>query len=198
MIARKKKLLFTQLLLLVVGVIIIFFTYFFEKKSPSKKGFNQKVIDKEILDENSKTDIFLNIEYSGLDLSGNRYVLRAEEATNAGASPEIVNLKGVVSYFYFKDDTVLSLNSQKGIYNNKTLNMVFEGNVEAKYQESKLFAEKAEYNNSESFLIVSKNVVVKDLKGTISADELFFDIKKQKLNISSLNNSKINANVDIK
>ena len=76
--------------------------------------------------------------------------------------------------------------------------MTFEGNVEASYEKSKLFAEQAEYINSQSFLIVSKNVKVEDPKGSINADKLFFDIKKQKLNISSLNNNKINANVNLK
>ena len=38
-----------------------------------------------------------------------------------------------------------------GIYNNKTLDMIFEKNVKANYEESKLFAEKAEYSNSKVF-----------------------------------------------
>ena len=197
---RKRKLLFTQLVLLVVGLIIIFFTYFQDGENFLKKNSlnnqNDTIIQK--LNEEDKKDVFLNIEYSGLDFSGNRYILKSKEAINDNSLNEIVHLKGVTSDFYFKDNTVLTVKSDKGRYNNKTLDMTFEGNVEASYEKSKLFAEQAEYINSQSFLIVSKNVKVEDPKGSMNADKLFFDIKKQKLNISSLNNNKINANVNLK
>ena len=197
---RKRKLLFTQLALLIVGLIIIFFTYFQDRENFLKKNSlnnqNDTIIQK--LNEEDKKDVFLNIEYSGLDFSGNRYILKSKEAINDNSLNEIVHLKGVTSDFYFKDNTVLTVKSDKGRYNNKTLDMTFEGNVEASYEKSKLFAEQAEYINSQSFLIVSKNVKVEDPKGSINADKLFFDIKKQKLNISSLNNNKINANVNLK
>ena len=107
-------------------------------------------------------------------------------------------MKFVEVNFYFKDGTILNVTSDKGIYNNKTLDMEFDRNVEAVYEGSNLFAEKANYSNSKSFLEISENVVVSDPKGTIAADKLFFDIKKQNLNIISFNNNKINANVNVK
>ena len=51
---------------------------------------------------------------------------------------------------------------------------------------------------SDKGVYYNKNVVVTDPKGTIAADKLFFDIKKQNLNIISFNNNKINANVNVK
>ena len=100
--------------------------------------------------------------------------------------------------FFFKDDTVLTVKSDNGKYNNKTLDMSFSNKVEAKYLDSELFAQKAEYSNSKSFLIVSENVKVKDTRGTIVADKLLFDIKNQKLNIEAFKNNKINASVNLK
>ena len=97
--------------------------------------------------------------------------------------------------FYFKDDTTLKVKSKEGIYNNKTLDMMFMGNVEAVYEGSKLTAEKADYSNINSFLTISNNVVVTDKKGVLVADKLLFDIRKQSLNIESFNNNKINANI---
>ena len=41
------------------------------------------------------------------------------------------------------------------------------------------------------------NVIINDERGKISADELIFDIKEKKLNISSFDKNKINANVNI-
>ena len=195
---RKKKLRLFQAILLIVGIIIIFITYT-DKGLFLNKKINQKATP---LIENKTTDqkenIFYNIEYSGLDLAGNRYIIKSKEATTNVSNQEIVNMKFVESFFYFKDDTVLKVKSDYGTYNNKTLDMFFNSNVKANYQNSVLFAENAEYSNSENFLSISGKVKIEDFKGTMFADKLLFDIKKNKLNITSFNDHKINANLNLK
>jgi len=197
---RKKKLRLTQLILLVLGVLIISFTYFDSKKSSKYNIVSKETQDKikfQISNQNQEDNVFFDIEYSGLDLNGNRYILKSERATNSKFNQEIVNLEIVIAYFYFKDDTVLEVKSKQGVYNNKTLDMTFDGNVEAVYEKSYLTAQKAVFSNSKGFLTVTDDVKVKDAKGTISADELLFDITKQTLDIASFNNNKINANVNL-
>ena len=54
------------------------------------------------------------------------------------------------------------------------------------------------FYNSKNFLIISENVRMKDIRGTILAEKLIFDIKKNKLNISSSDDKKINANINYK
>ena len=107
-------------------------------------------------------------------------------------------MKFVEAIFYFKDNTVLSVESNEGVYNNRTLDMSFEGKVNASYEKSKLKAENAVYSNSEGFLTISNNVIINDIRGTMVADELLFDIKTQTLNIASFNDGKINANINMK
>ena len=106
-------------------------------------------------------------------------------------------MKIVEAIFYFKDNTVLYISSENGVYNNKTLDMKFEKNVKAKYEDSELFAGKAEYSNSQSYLSIYENVRINDMRGNLIADKLLFDIKKQKLDITSFNKGKINANVKL-
>ena len=195
---RKKKLRLFQVILLIVGIIIIFIIYT-DKGLFLNKKINQKTTP---LIENKTTgqkeNIFYNIEYSGLDLTGNRYIIKSKEATTNASNQEIVNMKFVESFFYFKDDTILKVISDRGTYNNKTLDMFFNSNVKANYQNSVLFAENAEYSNSENFLSISGKVKIEDSKGTMFADKLLFDIKKHKLNITSFNDDKINANLNLK
>ena len=201
MIDRKKRLRFIQICLLLIGTLIILFTYTNRNKSFDDKILTeetQEKIKKQFSQQNQDGDIFFNIEYSGFDLEGNRYILKSKEASNSKSNQEIVNMKGVQAVFYFKDDTILNVSSKRGTYNNKTLDMNFYESVNANYGESQLFAEKAEYSNSKSFLIISENVKVKDIRGTMVADRLLFDIKKQTLNIDSFNDSKINANIKLK
>ena len=201
MTERKKKLIIIQISLLVVGSLIILFTYSDLNVSDKEKiitSETQKRIDEQLKTNSQDGDIFFNIEYSGLDLAGNRFILKSKEASNKKTNEEIVSMKFVEAFFYFKDGTVLKIKSDSGVYNNKTLDMKFDGNVIAKYEGSELFAQKAEYSNSKSFLMISNNVKVKDYRGTMFADKLFFDIKKQTLNIASTKDGKVNANINLK
>ena len=103
----------------------------------------------------------------------------------------------VKATFYFKDDSTLMVSSQSGIYNNKTLDMQFNEDVRAEYLSSKLFAEKANYSNSENYLSIYDNVRVNSEKGDLIADKLLFDITKQNLNITSFKGNKVNANLKL-
>ena len=197
---RKKKLRILQISLFTIGLLIVFLTYL-QKDNERKEIISsetQKKIKKQISENPQVADTFYNIEYSGLDLAGNRYILKSKEAINSEENKEIVEMKLVQAIFYFKDETILNVKSDTGIYNNKTLDMKFMGNVNADYQGSKLCAQKAEYSNSNSYLTITEKVKVEDQRGTIFADKLLFDIKKQKLNIASFNDGKINANINLK
>jgi len=197
---REKKLRLIQISLLLIGTLIIFFTYYDNKKSSKNKIITKEAENKILkLSQNTKGgDIFYNIEYSGLDLAGNRYILKSEEAITSKSNQEIVNMKSVDAIFYFKNDTILEITSDTGIYNNKTLDMIFDGNIKANYAGSELFAEKAKYSNSKSFLSISEEVKINDIRGTMFADKLLFDIKNKTIDIASFNDGKINANVNLK
>ena len=201
---RKRKLKFIQITLIILGFIIIFLTYSQNYQNSQRKEILSKDTKNKISKEleskknNSEGNKFFNIEYSGFDLSGNRYILKSKEATTNPSDEELIFMEGVEATFYFKDDTVLQVLSKSGIYNNKTLDMKFKENVKAVYENSKLLANEAEYSNSLGFLTISDNVRVDDARGNLIADKLFFDIKKQTLNIDSFNDGKINANINIK
>jgi lipopolysaccharide export system protein LptA len=200
MINRKKKLKIVQFVLLIIGILVVFFTYYSGNTSKerilSKK--EQEKINTQLNDKTQNSNTFFNIEYSGLDLAGNRYILKSKEATNDNINQEIINMASVEAKFYFKDDTVLEISSDSGLYNSVTLDMTFSKNVIAIYEDGKLSAEKAEYSNSKGFLTISNNVKVSDVRGTMFADKLLFDIKKQTLNIASNNDSKVNASINLK
>jgi lipopolysaccharide assembly outer membrane protein LptD (OstA) len=198
---RSKKLKIIQIGLLISGLIIILFTYVIDNQI-SKKEISSlkvdKIIDKNLEENSDKIDIFYDIEYVGLDLAGNRYILKSKEAYTDKLLKDTINLKLVKATFYFKDDTVLNVYSDTGNYNNINLNMNFYGNVKATYQNSDLYAQRAEYSNSKSMLLISEEVEVQDSRGTLFADKLIFDINNQKLNIVSNKNNKINTNINLR
>ena len=200
---RKKKLRIIQISLLILGIIIIFFTYGEKNKFSNEKNklfkFTEKNIEKK-LEDTSEEDLntFYNIEYSGLDLSGNRYILKSEKAISSNKNSEIIDMTGVKAFFYFKDDTILTVSSDHAIYNNKTLDMLFKKNIIAIYENSKLTADKADYSNTLGLLTISDKVKVIDYRGSLDADKLTFDLNNQTLNVASYNNDSINADIKLK
>ena len=156
---RVKKLRFIQFILLIAGLSIIIFTFVNKERSVGEKIIseaNQKKINNQLKKQSDSGDVFYNIEYSGLDLEGNRYTIKSEEAINIQSDQKIVAMKAVTANFYFKDNTVLKVVSDSALYNNKSLDMVFTKNVNAFYEGSELFAQRAEFLNSKSSLTVSK------------------------------------------
>ena len=89
------------------------------------------------------------------------------------------------------------MQSNDGVYNNKTLDMKFEQNVKANYLNNELFAEKADYSNKESYLSIYEKVRINSDEGNLVADKLLFDVKYKKLDITSFKDGSINANVKL-
>ena len=195
MIERKKKLRITQFFLLIFALLIIYLTYYNKEISNTDLAVSEQV-EKTLKDEDDG-GLFFNIEYTGLDLRGNRYLLKSKKTRLDELKPEIVYMDNVHAIFYFKDNTILYIWSDKGVYNNKNFDMQFSGNVRAEYMDSKLFAEKANYSNTENYLSIYENVRIDDIRGNLIADKLLFDINKQNLAITSFNDGKINANVKL-
>ena len=193
---RKKKLRITQFFLLIFALLIIYLTYY-NKEIDNTDLMDSRQINETLKEDKEDEDLFFNIEYTGLDLRGNRYLLKSEKARLDELRPEIVYMDTVHAIFYFKDNTILYIWSDKGVYNNKNFDMEFSKNVKAEYMDSILFAEKANYSNTENYLSIYENVRIDDIRGNLIADKLLFDIKKQNLAITSFNDGKINANVKL-
>ena len=200
---RKKKIRLAQIIFLFLGLFTIFFTYL-KRETNQKETLisveTKKKIEKQLSDQKSlnDNDTFYNVEYSGFDLNGNRYIIKCKEAVVNKNSIELIKMQFVNAKFYFKDDTTLFINSDSGIYNNKTLDIQFSKNVKGSYLNSKLFAQNANYSNSNGYVSISNNVIIEDPKGSVFAKKLLFDIKTKNLKISSSQNERVKANISLK
>jgi len=200
---RKKKIRLAQIIFLFLGLFTIFFTYL-KRETNQKETLisveTKKKIEKQLSDQKSlnDNDTFYNVEYSGFDLNGNSYIIKCKEAVVNKNSIELIKMQFVNAKFYFKDDTTLFINSDSGIYNNKTLDIQFSKNVKGSYLNSKLFAQNANYSNSNGYVSISNNVIIEDPKGSVFAKKLLFDIKTKTLKISSSQNERVKANITLK
>ncbi len=124
MISRKKNIILIQITIFLIATFLLYNTY------RDKDGAVEEVVKiKTTSDPNANN--FTDIEYSGFDLSGNRYVLRAGTADFKTEAPESINIKNVVANFYLKDNSLLKVVSNEGLYNNETFDMSFKEDVKA-------------------------------------------------------------------
>ena len=189
MTPRKKKIIIQSLLLL--ATIVIFYSTYYSKDDK----IIQK-IDKEVKDlEAKKENVFFNVEYKGLDLNGNRYVVKSEEAKFDDKTPELVNMKIMAAIFYFKDGTKLTIQGNSGSYNSLTKDMRFEDDILSTYLDYVLNSDNLDFFNKDNYLEVYGNVYGKSSDGNLVADSLKFDISNQTLKISMFDNNKVNVNL---
>tara|TARA_B000000441_G_C21575152_1_gene250988 strand:+ start:310 stop:675 length:366 start_codon:yes stop_codon:yes gene_type:complete len=120
--SRKKRLRLIQTTLLMFGLLIIFFTYVKRENNFSENIISEETkekIEKQLSNEKSgKNDVFYNVEYSGFDLNGNRYIIKCKEAVSNKDLVELINMKFVDAKFFFKNDLELIIKSDEAIYNN--------------------------------------------------------------------------------
>ena len=184
---RKKNIFLIQLTIFLVAATLIYNTYRDEKKETE----NFLKIEAET---DPDTNSFNDIEYSGFDLTGNRYVLKAEKATFRTKRPELINMETVVAKFYLKDNTVLTVVSDEGHYNNITFDMDFRENVLADYLTHKIFSDSLSYSSSNAKLIATGNVHGESIdKGEFNADNVEYDLTNKTLNFSMFASKRVNV-----
>jgi hypothetical protein len=188
--SRKKNLLLIQITIFLVASALLYNTYS-DKSTNERKSFVK--IEAETSPE---TNSFTDIEYSGFDLNGNRYVLKAVQANFETETPQIINMKIVKADFFLKDGTILTIISDEGVYNNVTLDMEFTNNVKADYLTHTIFSDLLSYTNSKAKLIATGNVIGESIeKGEFSADNVEYDMKNKTLNFSMFSNKQVEVKI---
>ncbi len=188
MIKKKKIIPIVQLFLLIIGLALIYFTYYYDKT-------NTKIDEKEIsqINKEKTKNIFEDVEYRGVDLNGNSFLIKSEKAEFEVDKPELIKMEIMTAFFYFKDNTVLEVKGKYGTYNNKTFDIEFREDIKAKYQDYLLLADNLDYTNTKDLLLIYGNVKSSSEKGEVLADRLNFDLKKETLDISMFDNKQIDV-----
>ena len=187
---NKKKIF--QLSLVFIGLLIIFFTYFFnlEKKQPSEVITETETKEnEEFLEEG--VNRFENVEYKGIDNTGNKFTIGSQFAEFKKEKPELIFMENVECFFTFKDNTVLLISSKKGIYNNISNDMQFSEDVKMDYLENTIFSDRANFNNYENQLLIAGNVRGDGPTTNLKADELDFDLNTKDLKISMYSEERV-------
>ncbi len=189
MISRKRKIVLVQLTIFFIAAFLLYDTY-------RDKNGTYKEVEKIEIEVDPNNNNFIDIQYSGFDLSGNRYTLNAGEANFKTDQPEAINMKNIVASFYLKNGTILKIVSDEGFYNNITLDMKFRKNVKSSYLTDFIFSDQLDYSNANGKLLATGNVRGESVeKGQFSADNVEYDIASKTLDFSMFGGKQVNIKI---
>lgn len=191
MTKRKKKIILIQVLIFLLAVSLIYFTYY-NKDNIKVEETNKPIIKQ---DDKELNNVFEDVEYNGIDLNGNRYVIQSEYADFNLEKPELINMKIMKTIFYFKDGTILIITGDYGKYNNKSNDIEFRSNVIAKYKDNIIFGDSLDFFNTKNYLTIYGNVKAEGIQGEVVADRLYLDLSKKTLDILMDTENKVNVKV---
>ena len=191
---KKKKIL--KILLILSLIIITWFIYseYFKKdKNLLSKQVNPTTNIKEDTIYNS--NIIKDINYTSRDLKGNEYILVAKEGEIDLNNSDIIFLTDVTAYIKLvKNSELIVITSNYGKYNTINYDTIFSKNVKIDYVDNIITGDYLDFSMMKNLLIISRNVVYRNLENTMMADVIELDTTTKDTKIFMYNlNEQVNV-----
>ena len=166
-----------EIIFLLLVFFILFYSYYY---LPSKNKGSIKVKTDELAKVNIKDDLsikeekkvkntFFNTEYKNQNEEGQIYTTRAEESYLFQSDPDLIYLTKPFSFTNLKkDNSILEVNSDNGIFDKKNNIIKYENNVIIKNKNYIITSSQATHFSSKNKIIISGDVVMKDLTNNLS------------------------------
>ncbi|MDA9794459.1 LPS export ABC transporter periplasmic protein LptC [Pelagibacteraceae bacterium] len=172
-----KKKIFLKIVLILSLIIItwfVYYKYFKEDKNKLSKPVNPTSgIEKEAV---YNSNIIKDINYTSRDLKGNEYILIAKEGEIDLDNSDIIFLTDVTAYIKLvKNSELIVITSNYGKYNTINYDTIFSKNVKIDYVDNIITGDYLDFSMMKNLLIVSRNVVYKNLENTMKADVIELD-----------------------
>jgi hypothetical protein len=191
-----KKKIFLKIVLILSLIIITWFIYseyFKEDKSKLSKPVNPtSEIEEEAI---YNSNIIKDINYTSRDLKGNEYIIIAKEGEIDLDNSDIIFLTDVTAYIkLIKNSELIVITSNYGKYNTVNYDTIFSKNVKIDYVDNIITGDYLDFSMMKNLLIVSQNVVYKNLENTMKADVIELDTTTKDTKIFMYNsNEKVNV-----
>jgi hypothetical protein len=172
-----KKKIFLKIILILSLIILTWFVYseYFKKdNSKFSKPINSttEIEDEAIYNSN----IIKDINYTSKDLKGNEYILIAKEGEIDLNNSDIIFLTDVTAYVKLvKKSELIMITSDYGKYNTINYDTIFSKNVKIDYVDNIITGDYLDFSMMKNILIVSRNVIYKNLENTMKADVIELD-----------------------
>jgi len=189
-LVRKKQIYISFAALVVIVIVYVIYPSVNEYRL---KKLSRNITPSVIIASNTVE----NISYTGTDLSGKQYNIRARLAGIQSDNQDVINLIDVDSDFRLKDGTVIKAISEKGIYNKNTNDVLFEVKVKITYLSDTITCNKAEFLGKSNFITMRGNIIAnlvdknKEKKSSkLMADSLVYDTLKKSAIMETVDKTK--------
>ena len=122
------------------------------------------------------SNIIKDINYTSRDLKGNEYILISKEGEIDIDNSDIIFLTDVTAYIKLVENSeLIVITSNYGKYNTINNDTIFSKNVKIDYVDNIITGDYLDFSMKKNLLIVSQNVVYKNLENTMKADVIELD-----------------------
>ena len=123
------------------------------------------------------SNIIADINYKFEDNNRNKFNIYAQEGEIDINNPEIIFLSNVTVSVELNDKTKLNISSNFGKYNINTNDANFSKNVVLDYLNNEIKGEYLEFSLIKNLLLISRNVIYKNLENKLRADTIEMNIQ---------------------
>ena len=187
-----KKKIFLKIILILSLILITWFVYseYFKKDKSklSKPVYPTTEIEEEAV---YNSNIIKDINYTSRDLKGNEYILVAKEGEIDLDNSDIIFLTDVTAYIKLvKNSELILITSNYGKYNTINYDTIFSKNVKIDYVDNIITGDYLDFSMMKNLLIISRNVIYKNLGNTMKADVIELDTTTKDTKIFMYNSNK--------
>ena len=167
---NKKTGLQVVMVLVIIIISLSFYVKYFTKKLEDVEDLpTVEEIDK---NQNSDSTYINDINYTSIDVRGNKYQITARLAEIKIENSDLMYLSGVVAFVFIKDKDVVKITSNFGKYNSKNYDTIFSENVIVVYPGHKVTGEYLDFSFLTDLGVFTTNVIYTGEKTKLFADKM--------------------------
>ncbi len=156
----------------IIFVTVILSAFFFNKIFLKKDVTTLE--NKEVL-KSSEKNLIEGIQYFSKDLKGNTYLIEANNGVMDQNNQNIIYLNNVKAKINFDEKKIVTISSERAIYNIDNFDTEFLDNVNLSYDKNKLTCDKILAKFSQNYAILTGNLIFKNLVTKLYADQMEVD-----------------------
>ena len=154
-------------------ISVIFYNIYFIEKTPNinlKKNTKEESLVSEI---ENKNNLIKNLKYDVRLEDNSQYIITSDLSELVyDVGVELVSMNAVVARFISADGTILTITSDKALFNNNIYNTEFRDNVKIVYLDHVIFSEKLDLNFTKNIVVIFDNVIYQGMQGNILTDNI--------------------------
>jgi len=161
-----------QVVMVFVIMIILFWFYlkYFTNNFADVKEV--QVIEKINEEQNSDSTYINDINYTSIDVRGNKYQITAKLAEIKIENSDVMFLTDVIAFVFIKDRDTVKITSNFGKYNTINYDTIFSENVIVIYPGHKITGEYLDFSFLTNLGIFTTNVIYNGEKTNLFADKI--------------------------